>query len=157
MVLGWSPFKIVSDSPALHSRWLLLPKIEISSIVHCCFSISQNELKFQLQLHGNQQFNNILGFSVRFVQPVYSVQEYYEIKITSKKSFGGPLSKLRATPPFSINFRCQIENQVSDYRLLGASSFIPYAWDRHCHQILFIIPAFSTCLDLNMFRIVFQS
>jgi uncharacterized protein YutD len=26
------------------------------------------------------------------------------------------------SPPFSINFRCQIENQVSDYRLLGASS-----------------------------------
>jgi hypothetical protein len=41
----------VSDSPALHSRWLLLLKIEISSIVHCCFSISQNELKFELQLH----------------------------------------------------------------------------------------------------------
>jgi hypothetical protein len=35
----------------------------------------------------------------------------------------GPLSKLCITPPFSINFRCQIENQVSDYRLLGASSF----------------------------------
>jgi hypothetical protein len=37
---------------------------------------------------------------------------------------GGPLSKLHVcvTPPFSINFRCQIENQVSDYRLLGASS-----------------------------------
>jgi len=30
--------------------------------------------------------------------------------------------KLCVTPPFSINFRCQIENQVSDYRLLGASS-----------------------------------
>jgi hypothetical protein len=28
---------------------------------------------------------------------------------------GGPLSKLCVTPPFSINFRCQIENQVSDY------------------------------------------
>jgi hypothetical protein len=42
----WVPFKIVSDRPALHSRWLLLLKIEISSIVHCCFSISQNELKF---------------------------------------------------------------------------------------------------------------
>ena len=26
----------------------------------------------------------ILGFSVRFFQPVYSVLEYYEIKITSK-------------------------------------------------------------------------
>jgi hypothetical protein len=35
MVLGWVPFKIVSDSPALYSRWLLLLKIEISSIVHC--------------------------------------------------------------------------------------------------------------------------
>ena len=37
---------------------------------------------------------------------------------------GGPLSKLCVTPSFSINFRCQIENQVSDYRLLGASSFV---------------------------------
>jgi hypothetical protein len=25
---GWFPFKIVSDSPALHSRWPLLLKIE---------------------------------------------------------------------------------------------------------------------------------
>jgi hypothetical protein len=37
---------------------------------------------------------------------------------------GGPLSKLCVTPPFSIKFRCQIENQVNDYRLLGSSSFI---------------------------------
>jgi hypothetical protein len=35
MVLGSVPFKIVSDIPALHWRWLLLLKIEISSIVHC--------------------------------------------------------------------------------------------------------------------------
>ena len=26
----------------------------------------------------------ILGFTVRFFQPAYSLQEYYEIKITSK-------------------------------------------------------------------------
>jgi hypothetical protein len=31
----------VSDIPALHSGWLLLLKIEISSIVHCCFSKQQ--------------------------------------------------------------------------------------------------------------------
>jgi hypothetical protein len=31
MVPGWVPFKILSDSPALHSRWLLLLKIEICS------------------------------------------------------------------------------------------------------------------------------
>ena len=51
---GWVPFKIVSDKPALQSRWLLLLKIEISSIVHCCFIINLNELKFLLQLHGNE-------------------------------------------------------------------------------------------------------
>ena len=45
MVLGWVPFKYMSDSPTLHTRWLLLLKIGISSIVHCCFIINQNELK----------------------------------------------------------------------------------------------------------------
>jgi hypothetical protein len=34
MVPGWISFKIESDSPTLHSRWLLLLKIEISSIVY---------------------------------------------------------------------------------------------------------------------------
>ena len=29
------------------------------------------------------------------------------------------------TPIFYFNFRCQIENQVSDYRLMGASSYKP--------------------------------
>ena len=47
-----------------------------------------------------------------------SVAQKFELKW----SFGGPLSKLCVTPPFSINFRCQIKNQVSDYRLLWASS-----------------------------------
>jgi hypothetical protein len=46
MVLGWSPFNIVSDSPALHSKWLLLLKIEISLVVNFCFITNQNELKF---------------------------------------------------------------------------------------------------------------
>jgi hypothetical protein len=49
-------------------------------------------------------------------------------KFELKWSLGGPLSKLRVTPPFSINFRCQIENQVSDYRLLGASSYHYMSW-----------------------------
>jgi hypothetical protein len=42
MVPGWVPFKIVSDSPALHSRWLLLLKIEISSNGQNCSILSQN-------------------------------------------------------------------------------------------------------------------
>ena len=46
MVLGWSPFNIVSNSPALHSKWLLLLKIEISLVVNFRFITNQNELKF---------------------------------------------------------------------------------------------------------------
>ena len=62
-------------------------------------------------------------FCVIFSASLFRLGIYYEIKITStsfaqkfelKSSLGGP---------FSINVRCQIENQVSDYRLLGASSF----------------------------------
>jgi hypothetical protein len=53
-------------------------------------------------------------------------------------SLGGPLSKLCVTPPFSINVRCQIENQVSDYRLLGASSLYPsWFWISSC---IFLLP-----------------
>jgi hypothetical protein len=46
MVLGWSPFKIVSDSPALHSKWLLILKIEISFVINFRFITNQNEIKF---------------------------------------------------------------------------------------------------------------
>jgi hypothetical protein len=49
----------VSDSPALHSRWLLLLKIEMSSIVHCCFNISQNELCSYIAMSS---LTYILGF-----------------------------------------------------------------------------------------------
>ena len=63
MVLEWVPFKIVSDIPALHSRWLMLLKIEISSIVHCCFSLNQNELKKNYCSYiAKEQFNIYSGF-----------------------------------------------------------------------------------------------
>jgi hypothetical protein len=45
MVPGWVLSKLCPTAPALHSKWLLLLKIEISSIVYCCFSTSQSELK----------------------------------------------------------------------------------------------------------------
>ena len=41
--------------------------------------------------------------------------------------------QIMCNTPFSINFRCQIENQVSDYRLLWASSF---NWWSKCRLIL---------------------
>ena len=37
MVPRWVPFKIMSDNPTHHSKWLLLLKIDISSIVHIGF------------------------------------------------------------------------------------------------------------------------
>jgi hypothetical protein len=58
MVPGWVPFKIVSDSPALHSRWPLLLKIEISSNGQNCSILSQNVPKFELYKHNDELFNN---------------------------------------------------------------------------------------------------
>ena len=57
MVPGWVAFKIVSDSPALHSRWLLLLKIEISSNGQNCSILSQNVPKFELYKHNDELFN----------------------------------------------------------------------------------------------------
>ena len=57
MVPGWVPFKIVSDSPALHSRWPLLLKIEISSYGQNCFIFSQNVPKFELYKHNDEFFS----------------------------------------------------------------------------------------------------
>jgi hypothetical protein len=54
MVLGWSPFNIVSDSPALHSKWLLLLKIEISSNGQNCSILSQKVPKFELYKHNDE-------------------------------------------------------------------------------------------------------
>jgi hypothetical protein len=57
MILGWPPSKIVSDRPALHSRWLLLLKIEISVNGYNCSILSQNVPKFELYKHNDELFN----------------------------------------------------------------------------------------------------
>ena len=61
MVPGWVPFKIVSDSPALHSRWPLLLKIEISSNGQNCSILSQNVPKFELCKHNDELFSIYYG------------------------------------------------------------------------------------------------
>jgi hypothetical protein len=54
-------------STALRSRWLLLLKIEISSIVHYCFIINLNELSYMEM----SSLTYIPGFSVKFFfQPI---------------------------------------------------------------------------------------
>jgi hypothetical protein len=57
MVLGRPPFKIVSDSHALHPRWPPLLKIEISSNGQNCSILSQNVLKFEMYKYKDELFN----------------------------------------------------------------------------------------------------
>ena len=61
MVPGWVPFKIVSDSPALHPRWPPLLKIDISSNGQNGFILSQNVPKFELCKHNDEFFNIYYG------------------------------------------------------------------------------------------------
>jgi hypothetical protein len=55
--LAWVHFKIVSDSPTLHSRWPLLLTIWISSNGQNCSILSQNVPKFELYKHTDELFN----------------------------------------------------------------------------------------------------
>jgi hypothetical protein len=52
----------MSDSRALHSRWPLLLKIEISSNGQNFSILSQNVPKFELCKHNDELFSHITGF-----------------------------------------------------------------------------------------------
>jgi hypothetical protein len=55
----------MSDSHALHPRWLPLLKIEISSNGQICFILSQNVPKFELYKHNDELFNIYYGFFMK--------------------------------------------------------------------------------------------
>ena len=57
MILGWSPFKIVSVSAVLYPRWPPWLKIEISSNGQNCSILSQKVPKFELYKHNDELFN----------------------------------------------------------------------------------------------------
>jgi hypothetical protein len=57
MILGWSPFKIVSVSAVLYPRWPPLLKIEISSNGQNGSILSQKVPKFELYKHNDELFN----------------------------------------------------------------------------------------------------
>ena len=56
MILGWSPFKIVSISAVLYPIWPPLLKIEISSNGQNCSILSQKVPKFELYKHNDEFF-----------------------------------------------------------------------------------------------------
>jgi hypothetical protein len=57
MILGWSPFKIVSVSAVQYPRWPPLLEIEISSNGQNCSILSQRVPKFELYKHNDELFN----------------------------------------------------------------------------------------------------
>ena len=66
MILGWSPFKIVSVSAVLYPRWPPLLKIEISSNGQNCSILSQKVPKFELYKHNDELFNMYYGIFYEF-------------------------------------------------------------------------------------------
>ena len=61
MILGWSPFKIVSVSAVLYPRWPPWLKIQISSNGQNCSILSQKLSKFELYKHNDEFFNIYYG------------------------------------------------------------------------------------------------
>jgi hypothetical protein len=61
MILGWSPFKIVSVSAVLYPILPPLLKIEISSNGQNCSILSQKVPKFELYKHNDEFFNIYYG------------------------------------------------------------------------------------------------
>ena len=61
MIVGWSPFKIISVSAVLYPRWPPWLKIEISSNGQNCSILSQKVPKFELYKHNDELFNIYYG------------------------------------------------------------------------------------------------
>ena len=61
MILGWSPFKIVSDSEVLYPRWPPLLKIKKISNGQNCPILSQKVPKFELYKYNDEVFNIYYG------------------------------------------------------------------------------------------------
>ena len=100
MVPGWVPFKNVSDSSALHSRWLLLLKIEISSIVHCCFSFKSKWAKIYCKYIARSNLTYVYS---GFFCEIFLSADFYRLcklgifwwKITFKSSPLKPLNQIK--------------------------------------------------------------
>ena len=61
MILGWSPFKLVSVIAILYPRWPPWLKIKISSNGQNCSILSQKVPKFELYKHNDELFNIYYG------------------------------------------------------------------------------------------------
>ena len=122
MILGWSPFKIVSVSTVLYPRWPPLLKIEISSNGQNCSILSQKVPKFELYKHNDELFNIYYGIfyelwtfgdfdrlcklekrGMKFLKNLLLWNYWANLNQTLLRwSLGGPLSKLYPSAPSCI-------------------------------------------------------
>ena len=123
MILGWSPFKIVSVSAVLYPRWPPWLKLEISSNGQNCSIWSQKVPKFELYKHNDELFNiyydifhELWTFAyfdrlcklekrggMKFKKNLLLWNYWANLSQTLLKwSLGGPLSKLCPSAPSCI-------------------------------------------------------
>ena len=112
MILGWSPFKIVSVSTVLYPRWPPWLKIEISSNGQNCSILSQKVPKFELYKHNDELFNIYYGifyelWTFAYFDRLCKLEKnlllwnyWANLNQTLQRwSLGGPLSKLCTSVP----------------------------------------------------------
>jgi hypothetical protein len=91
MILGWSPFKIVSISAVLYPRWPPLLKIKISSNGQNCSILSQKVPKFELYKHNDKLFNMYYGI-------FYELWTFADFDRLCKLEKGGIKFKKKSSP-----------------------------------------------------------
>ena len=131
MILGWSPFKLVSVSAVLYPKWPPLLKIEISSNGQNCSILSQKVPKFELYKHNDELFNIYYGIflwtlNFSLFWPIMQIRKkggWNLKKILLRNnwancnqtfvewSFDGPLPKLCPMIPTSNHDGRQVKNR----------------------------------------------
>ena len=112
MILGWSPFKIVSVSAVLYPRWPPLLKIEISSNGQNCSILSQKVPKFELYKHNDELFNIYYGI-------FYELWTFAYFDRLCKLEKRGHENKKKSSP---LKLLCQSQPNFAEM-ILGWSPF----------------------------------
>ena len=112
MILGWSPFKIVSVSAVLYPRWPPLLKIEISSNGQNCSILSQKVPKFELYKHNDELFNIYYGI-------FYELWTFAYFDRLCKLEKRGDEIKIKSSP---LKLLCQSQPNFAEM-ILGWSPF----------------------------------
>ena len=115
IILGWSPFKIVSVSAVLYPKWSPLLKIKISSNGQNCSILSQKVRKFELYKHNDELFN------------IYSWLSLSRIRLTRISGWVKFLSKSRTSLCINIYNLTPVESNSdeSKFRLSRIKVLVP--------------------------------